>query len=280
MTPFSLAEGGLCARLAACERISEPVALVVAHPDDETVGLGSRLHLFDRLTLIHVTGGAPADMADARRAGFDTSEAYAAARVAELAAALEVLGARPVRALRYGLMDQAVVDHLPELVRRLTADCAGQAAVVTHAYEGGHPDHDACALAVARARAVLGASAPAACEFAGYYGVDGTLHANRFHADPDRPETAWKLTPAERDRKARAFAAHASQRRILDNFPPGRERLRTAPAYDFTRPPPSGEPHYDRYGWALTGDVWRARVGGVVIKDAEGDPGPRTARAS
>ena len=261
MTSFPLAgEGGLCVRLAARERIAEPVALVVAHPDDETLGLGSRLHLFDRLTLIHLTDGAPADMGDARRAGFATREAYAAARAAELAAALDVLGVRPVRPLAYGVLDQAVVEHLPELARRLAGDLADQAAVVTHAYEGGHPDHDACALALARARKALGPDAPAAYEFAGYFGVDGVLHGNAFYPDPARPETAWALAPAERDRKARAFAAHASQRRILDNFPPGREALRAAPAYDFTRPPPPGEAHYDRYGWPLTSAAWRERA--------------------
>ena len=252
--------GSLCARLAAGERIAVPVALVVAHPDDETLGLGSRLHLFDRLTLVHLTDGAPSDMGDAHRAGFATREAYAAARSAELAAALQVLGARPVRALAYGVLDQAVVEHLPELARRLAADLAGQAAVVTHAYEGGHPDHDACALAVARTCTALGPDAPAAYEFAGYFGVAGVLHGNAFHPDPARAETTWELTAAERARKAAAFAAHASQRRILDNFPPGREALRAAPAYDFTDPPPPGEAHYDRYGWPLTSAAWRERA--------------------
>ena len=261
--------GDLPQRIAAGERVAEPVALVVAHPDDETLGLGSRLHLFERLTLVHLTDGAPADMADARRAGFPTRVAYAAARAAELAAALQVLGARPVRALSCGLVDQTVVDHLPGLVRRLAADLAGQAAVVTHAYEGGHPDHDACALAVARAGVTLGASAPAIYEFAGYFGVDGALQANRFHRDPDRHETAWTLAAAERDRKARAFDAHASQRWILDNFPPDRERLRRAPAYDFTRPPPPGEALYDRYGWTLTSAVWRARAAAALAPEAE-----------
>ncbi len=259
-------------RLARGERVDEPVALVVAHPDDETLGLGSRLHLFDRLTLVHLTDGAPQDMGDARRAGFATREAYAAARAAELAAALEVLGARPVRAASYGLTDQTVVDHLPALARRLTDDLAGHAAVIAHAYEGGHPDHDACACAVARACAALGPSAPAVYEFAGYFGVDGVLQANRFHPDPDRPETAWTLTAVERERKARAFDAHTSQRWILDNFPPDREALRRAPAYDFAQPPPPGEALYDRYGWPLTSAAWRARAATALAPERKTEP--------
>ena len=230
----------------------------MAHPDDETIGLGARLDRFDRLTLIHVTAGAPADPADARRAGFATHDAYAAARGAELEAALAVLGARAVRACAYGLTDQTVVEHLVELERRLAGDLAGQAAVITHAYEGGHPDHDAAALAVGRACAAMGRDAPEAYEFAGYFGVGGVLHANAFHPDPERPPTTWTLSAEERGRKARAFAAHASQGDILRNFPPLCEQMRRAPAYDFRQPPPPGEAHYDSYGWPLKSAAWRA----------------------
>ena len=254
----------LAGRLARGERVGEPVAVVVAHPDDEAVGLGSRLHLFARLTLVHLTDGAPHDMGDARRAGFATREAYAAARAAELDAALAALGCRPERRLAYALPDQTLVDRLPELAERLTADLRGAAAVFTHAYEGGHPDHDAAALAVARACARLGEAAPARWEFAGYFGVDGSLQANRFHPDPTASETAVTLTTAERERKARAFAAHASQAGVLANFPPEREAWRPAPAYDFAAPPPSGPPHYDRYGWPLTGAAWRERAGAAA----------------
>ena len=81
-----------------------------------------------------------------------------------------------------------------------------------------------------------------------------------LHPDADRPETGWELTADERDRKARALSAHASQAETLDNFPPGREAVRPAPAYDISRPPPPGETHYDRYGWTLTGAGWRARA--------------------
>ena len=237
MTSFPLAgEGSLCVRLAARERIAEPVALVVAHPDDETLGLGSRLHLFDRLTLIHLTDGAPADMGDARRAGFATRDAYAAARAAELAAALEVLGARPVRALAYGVLDQAVVEHLPELARRLASDLADQAAVVTHAYEGGHPDHDACALAVARARKALRPDAPAAYEFAGYFGVDGVLHGNAFHPDPRASGDRLGARPRRarpqgaRLRRPRQPAPDPGQLPARPRGPARRARLRLHPA--------------------------------------------------
>lgn len=255
-----MTSAGLGARLLRGERIAEPVALVAAHPDDEALGLGSRLALFDRLTLVHLTDGAPEDPVFARRAGFDSPAAYAAARRVELDAALGLLGCRPVRRLAYSLPDQGVVHRLQDVVARLAEDLAGCVAVFTHAYEGGHPDHDAAALAVTRACERLGAAAPEIWEFAGYFGQDGALQANRFHPDPAAPEFHVLLAPEDRVRKAAAFAAHASQAATLANFPPGEERWRPAPRYDFSRPPPPGAPLYDRYGWALTGSAWRARA--------------------
>src|SRR5579875_3277243 len=109
----------LLRRLSLGERIADPVAVVVAHPDDEAVGLGGRLAYFDRLTLIHVTDGAPLDMSDARKAQFATREAYAEARAKELDAALEAAGAHPVHRLGYGYTDQGAVEDLLGLTERL-----------------------------------------------------------------------------------------------------------------------------------------------------------------
>jgi LmbE family N-acetylglucosaminyl deacetylase len=62
--------------------------LVVAHPDDETLGCGALLARFADLTIIHVTDGAPRRGDDAARAGFSSPDAYAEARRRELREAL------------------------------------------------------------------------------------------------------------------------------------------------------------------------------------------------
>ncbi len=78
--------------LAARMPVTTPVALVAAHPDDETIGAGASLRLFRRLLLVHVTDGAPRDLLDAHAAGFAKARDYAAARRRELSLALQAGG--------------------------------------------------------------------------------------------------------------------------------------------------------------------------------------------
>jgi hypothetical protein len=133
-------------RLASGAPIEARVAVVVAHPDDESLWAGALLGRLRDGLLIHLTDGAPEDMADAARSGFGSRQAYSDKRAAELRLALRLLGYAGERR-GYGLRDQSAVEHLPELTERLSADLRGAAVVATHAYEGGHPDHDAAALA-------------------------------------------------------------------------------------------------------------------------------------
>lgn len=244
------------ARMAEGEPIAERVAVVVAHADDETLWAGSALPRLRDCLLVHLTDGAPRDMADARRLGFATRADYAAARAAELGRALRELDATPER-VGYDVSDQEAVDYLPELVERLAADCRGTAAIVTHPYEGGHPDHDAAALAC---RIVADRLGCALVEFACYHERDGDRVFGRFWPDPERPERTRALSSFERGAVARALAAHASQAAVIDGYLPDAERWRDAPRYDFSRPPPPGRVLYDRFGWAITSERWRERA--------------------
>ncbi len=242
-------------RFAVGDPIVERVVVVVAHPDDETLWAGALLGRLDDGLLIHLTDGAPADGVDAHRLGFASRDAYAAARAAELNTALAALSFRGARK-GYGLVDQAAVIALDTLIERLTEDFAGAAAVVTHPYEGGHPDHDAAALAVRRAADRVGA---AVVEFACYHKREGNRVFGAFW--PSSAERARLLSPVESAGIETALRAHASQSHVFADWRPSHERWRAAPIYDFTAPPPPDEALYDDYGWAMTTRRWREIAG-------------------
>lgn len=240
-------------RLATGARVAEPVAVVVAHPDDESLWAGAALRLLEDATLIHLTDGAPFDMADAARLGFSRPSDYAAARAAELDAALAALGASP-RRIGYGIADQQLADDLPALVRRLSADLEGMAAVLTHPYEGGHPDHDAAAFAVARVEV------PEHIEVACYPTVEGRRAFGRFWPDPSAPERVCDFDAEARESVHAAIAAHASQAGVIGDWRPDCARYRHAPSYDFAAPPPPGVALYDSFGWTITSREFCARA--------------------
>lgn len=264
----------LLGALAAKAEIDAPVVMVVAHPDDEILGLGSRLGSIRHLTIIHLTDGAPRDMVDARREGFARWQDYAAARRAELARALEAIGAGHARAICYDHPDQEAIVHWADIVRRLETDLRGAAAVVTHPYEHGHPDHDAAALTVGLACERIareGGRPPGRLEFASYNLRDGQPVLGAFWPDESRPELALDLTEEELGLKRAAMDCFDTQKALGGRFPLTPERLRSAPAYDFGRSAPPGQAVYERWGLNMTLARWREHADAALLETrAEG----------
>jgi LmbE family N-acetylglucosaminyl deacetylase len=249
------------AALAAGEAVDAgAMAVVVAHPDDETIGVGAQLPRLHGVTLVHVTDGAPRDGMDAGRHGFASPQAYAAARRAELEAAVALAGVPPEALIGFELPDQQAALHLADLARRLAALFAerGIRVALTHAFEGGHPDHEAVAFAVHAASRLDPGTAVIEMPFY-RAGPEGWL-TQTFVPDPRAPEIALWLDPAGRALKRRMLNAHASQGGALAPFSPDIERFRRAPSHDFTVLPSSGDLLYERYDWGMTGARWQALV--------------------
>jgi N-acetylglucosamine malate deacetylase 2 len=238
------------------------VAVVVAHPDDEAIGVGAQLPRLTGVTVIHVTDGAPRNRHDAERHGFSSSAEYAFARARELERVMMLAGVPVADRFCLGLADQHAADHLPRVARALVRLFLERATeiVLTHAYEGGHPDHDAVAFAVHAAAALLRREGRdiAIVEMPFYHADGDGWTVQRFAPIPLADETVVRLDEDDRAVKRRMFAAHRTQTEMLSLFVIDAERFRIAPSYDFAMLPNAGRLHYERHDWGMTGERWLA----------------------
>jgi LmbE family N-acetylglucosaminyl deacetylase len=232
--------------------------IVVAHPDDETIGFGALLARLANVRVIVMADGAPRDGMDARRAGFATWRDYARARRAELRAALATANVAPSQITELGTPDQEVCRLMASSSLRLAALLDEQRAsiVFTHAFEGGHPDHDATAFCVHAAARLLGSRAPLTIE-APFYHLSGASMRTQAFCD-GQDEVVMTLSDDERRKKTEMIAAHVTQAGTLRPFQSAVERYRSARPYDFTRLPNNGRALYALYHWGLEPQEWPA----------------------
>lgn len=241
--------------------------IVAAHPDDETIGIGATLAgLIDagwRAHVLHVTDGAPHNPALRYELRERTREEAAAIRRVEIENALRAGEIDPDQVLlpTLGIADQEATLRMPDIARALAEHFAhlGTTVVITHPYEGGHPDHDATALAV-HAAAALTPSAIALAEMTSYHTQEGTLITGAFRTDatPTCPaHLDGAFDPRHRARKRSMLDAYRTQAKILEPFGTDGEPLRCAPPYDFTKPPHEGKLHYESLPFDWTGTRWR-----------------------
>jgi LmbE family N-acetylglucosaminyl deacetylase len=238
-------------------------SVIVAHPADEVVGAGCLISKLVDVTVLHVTDGAPRDMQDAKAAGFEACNAYARARRDECLAALAIANVAEDHVVDLEIPDHCASTCLADLTKKIATFLQQSAPdiVVTHPYEGGHPDHDATAFATHAALRLMklnGFKPPALFEMGLHPSEDYKARVPDFLPGPERETTTLSLDDRAREMKQRMFACFETQRESLDASPIGPEKFREPLVYDFTFPPQAGKLYYEQFAWAPTGQEWQS----------------------
>jgi LmbE family N-acetylglucosaminyl deacetylase len=186
---------------------------------------------------------------------------YAAVRRREAENALAIVGLSPDDIIALGIDDQECSFRFTEtalLLGHLFARIRPE-IVVTHAYEGGHPDHDATCFAVhaaCRRARKDDAFVPAIVEMSSYFGRDGVRITSSFIDDTIAARTV-SLDETRSDHKKRMLACHHSQSELIALFPLRVESFRPAPRYDFSKAPHPGKLFYEYHSLGIDGARWR-----------------------
>jgi N-acetylglucosamine malate deacetylase 2 len=236
-------------------------AVIVAHPADEVVGAGCLISKLVDVTILHVTDGAPCEK-DAQAAGFKELAEYAEARKRECISALAIANVPEDRVVDLAVTDHCASNHLADLTKRITTflQQSGAEIVVTHPYEGGHPDHDATAFATHAALRLMkenGFRPPTLFEMALHPSEDFKAKVPEFLPGPERETTTLLLDERATRLKRRMFACFETQRESLAVSPFGPEKFRQPAPYDFTTPPHGGKLHYENFEWAPRSGEWQ-----------------------
>jgi LmbE family N-acetylglucosaminyl deacetylase len=229
--------------------------VLVAHADDESAGCGALLQRMAEPIVVIATDGAPRDEFFWAKAG--SRLRYARVRVEEAHTALGLAGVNEVVLLaehsgQECFVDQELCRAIPQALEELTGIVRRYrpVALLTTAYEGGHPDHDVCSFLAA----VLSRQHHLPVwEFPLYH-----------RGYPDRPvfqqfllpageETELEITPEEMQVKQQMLAAYGSQHPFLLEFNSAVERYRSQPTYNYSQPPHFGPLNYEAWQWPIKG---------------------------
>jgi LmbE family N-acetylglucosaminyl deacetylase len=229
--------------------------VLIAHPDDEAVGCGILLQRMREPIVVFATDGAPRSEFFWKQYG--SRETYASLRANEAEQALNA-----VRVHHHHWLCEGNVIADQELF--LNLECAYSAlsdlvemeipdAILTLAYEGGHPDHDCCAFLAS----VVGVRYELPVwEVPLYHRVGNDMVRQKFLHAGGLPVFS---SAEELARKQHMFFAYGSQAHVMAEFTLEFESVRPMHDYDFTCAPHTGVLNYEAWQWPMTGnDLCRA----------------------
>ncbi|MBV8053168.1 MAG: PIG-L family deacetylase [Acidobacteriaceae bacterium] len=219
--------------------------VIVAHPDDESVGAGLLLQRMQNPSVVFCTDGGPLDSYFWNSYG--SRENYVRVRRKEAETATNIAGVKRTAFLDFS--DQELYKNLPcalkslqELTLKIQPD-----ALLTHAYEGGHPDHDSCAFLTQ----LLGSRHRLPVwEMPLYHRTEKGIRGQAF-LEPASEDIPIRATPCELEAKQHMVRAHVSQAQALHSFDLSIEHFRQQAPYDFLSPPDTEVINYEAWQWPM-----------------------------
>jgi LmbE family N-acetylglucosaminyl deacetylase len=226
--------------------------VLVAHPDDECITCGGLLQRMSEAVVVYATDGSPQDSYFWKKHG--SREAYSRLRQEEARRALSQVGVREIVFLadqEPRLIDQELFQNLGLAFELLLGEVHRRKpeALLTLAYEGGHPDHDSCSLLASEIGKTTGLPV---WEAPLYRRRRSELSVQEF-AEPNGREVLYAPTAEEIERKRKMCLEYPSQGDFLKIFGLEREIFRPQKEYDYSRPPHEGKLNYEQWQWSMTG---------------------------
>ena len=213
--------------------------IFVAHPDDETLACASLLQRAAKSLVVFATDGAAPGLGGDKL--FGTLQAYSDTRFAEASRALANVPNASFHRLTKSDGSYFVEVHLfEELLEAFTALCElirlfCPDAIVSHAYEGAHLDHDACSFLAMHAARELGLRC---FEFPLYWHDQQENVIRQRFRDAGSGATVskdgavemieWQLSTLEIAAKKKMLAEYHSQQGTVSQFAVDVERIRSA----------------------------------------------------
>jgi len=242
--------------------------MLVAHPDDEVIAFAGLMQHMKKAVVVFATDGAPRDPYFWRQYG--SRENYEKVRRQEAREAASIAGAQDVFLPDYvagGIADQELFRRLPEAASAFERVIAAMApdSLLTLAYEGGHPDHDACTFLcdqVSRRHAIPVWESPLY-----HRNADGSGAIQTFPFTTGM-EIHSRVEGDALRKKIEMFHVYRSQKLTLDGFRPEIEQFRPMAKYDFSRPPLPWKLNYEIWQWSMTGKEVAAEFASYLEKQS------------
>jgi N-acetylglucosamine malate deacetylase 2 len=219
------------------------VLVLAAHPDDETIACSGLLQRAASSLVVFAVDGAPPHYGFEKK--FGSLQNYSETRFREASGALDLIPSCELRRLSRAdgsyFVDQHLFQELPEALaslRRIVREFSPE-LLISHAFEGGHIDHDACHIL---ARRVAQAANLSALEFPMYWKSENGADVFQQFRAGGSGEVVLELTKEEIRCKQEMLAQYQTQRALLSYFGLEMERFRPMSEEENAKPEWPGYP--------------------------------------